>query len=158
MENNDLKTKKGSKQIQELKQKVEEFENKYKRAIADYQNLDKRVAEERKELILRSNKELLLRLLPVLDTLMVAANHVKNEGLELSMKQFLDTLKEEGVEKIETKGKNFDPHLMECITTAEGEENKVIEEIRSGYMLSDKVLRAAQVMVGSEREDQVEGN
>jgi molecular chaperone GrpE len=144
----DLKTKKGSKQIQELKQKVEEFENKYKRAIADYQNLDKRVVEERKELILRSNKELLLRLLPVLDTLMVAANHVKDQGLELSVKQFSDILKEEGVEKIEAKGKSFDPHLMECVTTEEGEENKVIDEIRAGYMLYDKVLRVAQVKVG----------
>ena len=161
MDKSDLKTKKDdkqereeeSKQIQELKQKIEEFENRYKRALADYQNLEKRVGEERKEWILRANKDLLLHLLPVLDTLILAEKHIKlgDEGLNLGIKQFQDLLKNENVERIETLGKNFDPHLMECIESIEGEEGKVLEEIRVGYKLHDTVLRAALVKVGKKK-------
>ncbi len=152
MDKSDLKNKKGDKEedkhVQELEQKVEEFENKYKRVLADYQNLEKRAVVERKEWIVKGNKELLLRLLPILDTLILATLHSKDEGLTVSLQQFLDVLKQEGVEKIETIGKDFDPHLMECIESIEGEEGKVLEELRAGYMLYDEVLRAVQVKVG----------
>jgi len=134
--------------IETLKQKIEELENQNKRILADYQNLEKRVAEERQEWILKANKDLLLRLLPVLDTLILATIHSKDQNLTVSLQQFLEVLKQEGVEKIKTIGANFDPHLMECIETVGGEEGKVIEEIRAGYMLYDKVLRVAQVKIG----------
>src|SRR5664279_1867877 len=81
------------KEIKELNQKVEEFETKYKRALADYQNLEKRVADQRLDLIKGANKDLLLRLLPILDTLVLANQHVENDGLQVSINQFLDTLK-----------------------------------------------------------------
>ena len=158
MDKSDLKNKKNDKgekkeedkHVQELELKLEEFEDKYKRALADYQNLEKRVLVERKEWILKANKDLLLRLLPVLDTLILAEKNIKvgDEGLSLGIKQFQDLLKNENVERIETLGKNFDPNLMECIETVDGEEGIVIEEIRAGYMLYDKVLRPAQVAVG----------
>ena len=157
MDKSNTKTKKDDKEekkeedkhVQELKQKASEFEDKYKRVLADYLNLEKRVAEERKELILKSNKDLLLRLLPVLDTLILASKHSKDDQtLKLSVKQFFDILKVEGVEKIETEGANFDPNSMECIETVEGEEGKVVEETRTGYRLYDQVLRPAQVKVG----------
>ena len=126
------------KENEELKEKLEEFENNYKRALADYQNLEKRVLIERKEWIRKSNKDLLLHLLPVLDTLILAQKHVnvEDKGLSLGIMQFQDFLKNENVERIEALGKNFDPHFMECIETVDGEEGKVIEEIRAGYMLS----------------------
>jgi molecular chaperone GrpE len=143
------------KELEALKKQVEEFENNYRRALADYQNLQKRVQEEKGEWIRSGNKELLLRILPVLDTLMLAQQHVKDQGLQVSAQQFLDILKAEGVTKIETVGHEFNPHLMECITTKDGQENKVIEEIRAGYMLYDKVLRPAQVVVGKGKENNV---
>src|SRR2546430_602084 len=77
----------------DFKQQAEESEGKYRRALADYQNLQKRVQEERLALIQAANKELLLRLLPVLDTLELANKHVQDEGLRVSISQFLDTLK-----------------------------------------------------------------
>lgn len=126
----------------------EELENQLKRALADYQNLEKRVGQERLEWIRSANKELMLRLLPVLDTLMLASQHVADKGLQLSIQQFLDVLKSEGVERIETVGKHFDPKQMECVQTEEGEEGKVLEEVRPGYTLYDQVLRVAQVKVG----------
>ena len=135
-------------ELEALRQQVEDFENKYKRAIADYQNLQKRVQEEKSEWIRSANKDLLLRILTVLDTLILVYQHTQDKNVQVSIQQFLDVLKAEGVIKIETAGKDFNPHIMECITTESGEENKVLEEIRAGYMLYDKLLRPAQVKVG----------
>jgi molecular chaperone GrpE len=136
------------KELEELAQKVEEFETKYKRALADYQNLEKRVSEQRLDLIKGANRDLLLRLLPILDTLVLANQHVQNEGLQVSINQFFDTLKSEGAIRIETVGQDFDPATMEVIAVDEGDENKVLEELRAGFLLHDKLLRAAQVKVG----------
>lgn len=131
-----------------LQEQVEEVEGKYKRAIADYHNLQKRVQEEKSEWIRASNRDLLLRLLPVLDTLMMAQAHLHDKGLEVSISHFLDTIKGEGVTRIKTVGETFDPLFMEVIAVEEGEEGKVLGELRAGYMLYDKVLRPAQVKVG----------
>lgn len=139
--------------IEALKKRAEELENKYKRALADYQNLEKRAREERQNWILRANKDLLLHLLPVLDTLILAKKHIKvqDEGLGLSIKQFQDLLKGEGVDKIDVVGKQFDPNIMQCVETKEAEDGKVLEELESGYMLYDKVLRPALVSVGKSK-------
>ncbi len=142
------KSKDATSNVAELEKALEEWENKYKRALADYQNLQKRVGEEKQDWIRAANKELLLRLLPTLDTLILANQHVDNQGLKVSINQFLDALKGEGVKRIETEGKEFDPHLMECVSIEDGEENKVLQEVRAGYMIYDKILRPAQVVVG----------
>jgi len=133
-----------------LKEKNEELENQNKRLLADYRNLENRVQNERGEWILKANKQLLLNILPVLDTLMLADKHNqgKDQNINLSVQQFLDILKKEGVARIETSDKNFDPNLMEGIATVDGEDGKIIEELRSGYTLYGKVLRPAQVKVG----------
>ncbi len=151
MGKDDTKNKKiQDKEKEELKQKVEQLENQLKRALADYQNLEKRAVGERREWIKTANKDLLLRLLPGLDTLMLAAKHVTDQGLKLSIEKFLEILKNEGVEKIEAVGKVFDPASMECIETVVGQEGMVIEELQSGYHQYDNMLRPAQVKVGSE--------
>lgn len=139
--------------IENLKSQVSEFEDKWKRALADYQNLERRTTEVRKEWISESNRDLILKLLPVLDTLFLASDHLKDEGLRLSIQKFLDVLEEEGVKLIETKDKKFDPNLMEGLEIVEGPKDKVVEEIRSGFMLNDKVLRPAQVKVGSAKQN-----
>lgn len=148
--NNDQKKKKEKiDEAEEVEKVGKEFESKYKRALADYQNLEKRASEQKREWALFANKELLLRILPVLDTLELAQKHVQNEGLTVSIQQFLDVLRQEGVTKVPTVGKEFNPHIMEVVSTKEGEDGKVLEEVRAGYMLHDKVLRPAQVVVGS---------
>ena len=133
---------------EELKGKVEELENQNKRLLADYRNLEQRIEGQRGEWMLNANKTLLLNILPVLDTLMLANKHSQDQNLKVSLQQFLDVLKKEGIEKIETAGKEFDPHLMEVIEVVEGEEGRVIEELRAGYTLYEKVLRPAHVKVG----------
>jgi molecular chaperone GrpE len=138
-----------------LKQEINELENRVKRIFADYQNLEKRVAQEKRDLILNSNKQLLLRLMPVLDTLMFALAHTKDKGLELAIKLFTDTLTAEGVRKIETKDKMFDPKSMECVAVEAGEEGKVVTEAQAGYMLNEEVLRPAMVKVGKKNIEKV---
>ena len=132
----------------EEKIKLEEAINSWKRAVADYQNLEKRINDERINWIRSANKELILRLLPILDSLILAQKHAQDEGADLSIKQFISVLEQEGVKKIETQGKDFDPKTMECVEITAGEEGKVIEELQAGYMLHDGVLRPGKVKVG----------
>ena len=134
------------KESEELKN----LENQLKRALADYQNLEKRIAEEKASWIKLANKTLLLKLLPGLDSLLLAQKHTEDEGIKLSVKHFLDILEGEGVLRIETLDKDFDPNLMEAVSTTSGQEGKVVEEVRSGYTLNGQILRPAQVVVGKE--------
>jgi len=134
----------------QLQEKIEELETQLKRSLADYQNLEKRTLHEKDELRKTANSGFILRLLPAFDALILAEKHTKDQGVVLSIKHFLDILENEGVKKIETEGKDFDPHLMECVQTVEGQEGKVAEEFKSGYILGEKVLRVAQVSVGKQ--------
>lgn len=131
----------------ESKEKLENLENSLKRALADYQNLEKRGNEEKSEWIKMANRDLLFKLLPVFDTLNLAQKHIQDEGLILSIKQFIDVLKSVGVEKINTQDQTFDPAVMEAVEKT-GEGEKVIEEIRAGFTLFGKVIRPALVKVG----------
>ena len=139
-------TRKNEKKIDKIE--VENLENQLKRALADYQNLEKRIMEEKSSWIKIANKDLILRLLPGLDSLTLAEKHTQDEGVKLSIKHFLDSLEQVGVSKIETEGKDFNPNLMEAVTTTDGEEGKVVEEVRAGYILNGQVIRPAQVVVG----------
>ena len=138
-------------ELQQARDISKQFENNYKRALADYQNLQRRTQEEKVEWIRMAGKDLLLKFLPVLDTLILAQSHLQDTGLALSIDQFLKALQEEGVTRIETNGKEFDATTMEAITTQEAEKEnkgKVTREIRAGFMFGETVLRPAQVEVG----------
>ena len=138
--------KKHDKQIEN--QEIEELTNQLKRAVADYQNLEKRTTEQKREWILAANQGLIAKLLTVLDSLFLAQKHIQDDGLNLSIQKFLDILKEESVERIEVEDKEFDPNSMECVSVQAGEENKVLEEVRPGFIMNDRVLRPSQVIVG----------
>ncbi len=135
-------------EVETLQKELEKYKAKYLRAMADYQNLEKRSREERSEWVKSSSKQILLKMLPVFDTLILASTHSKDQNLLVSIAQFQDALREEGVTRIETLGKKFDPGIMEAIQTVDGIDGKVIEEIRAGFLLHDKLLRAAEVIVG----------
>lgn len=144
---------KNKEEIAHLKQKNEELENSIKRIFADYQNLEKRAAQEKREWLVKANKDLILKFLPALDFLLLSVKHIEDEGLRLSIQKFFDILKSEGVERIEAVGKEFDPNLMEGITTVAGEENRVVGELRSGFKMGEQVLRPAQVTVGKKEQN-----
>lgn len=136
------------KKIAGLEKKLAESDEQFKRCVADFRNYQKRSDEEKLEFVKFANRELLVELLPAFDNLFLAEKHVEDEGLKLSIKMLKDTFERIGIMRIETEGKEYNPELMECITTGQGEENKVLEEMRPGFLLNGKVLRPAQVKVG----------
>lgn len=138
-------------ELSSLKELVEQLDNKFKRSLADYQNLQRRTQEEKGMWIRSANKDLILKLLPVLDTLLLAGRHLQDKGLELAIDQFEKVLETEGVKKIETIGKKFDPLVMECVETKEGNDWEVLEEVRAGYRSDDLILRPAYVVVGQRK-------
>lgn len=128
---------------------IEALTNQLKRALADYQNLEKRISSEKAAWIMSANRDLILRLLPGLDSLLLAEKHTEDTGVKMSIKHFMDSFESEGVKRIKTEGEEFDPHTMDGVSTKDGEEGKVLEEVKAGYTLNGEVLRPAQVIVGS---------
>lgn len=140
------------KEFEALKNLSQQLENNYKRALADYQNLQRRTQEEKSEWIRMATKDFILKILPVLDTLRLTQKHIQDQGLELTIGQFDKVLQEEGIVQIPTLGKSFDPKTMEAVTTKEADKKEkgiVVEEVRAGYIFGEYVLRAAQVIVGA---------
>jgi len=135
-------------QLQQLTEEVASWKNKYMRALADYQNLEKRTEEEKQDVRAYATKLFLEKLLPVIDTLEMADTHIQDEGLSIAMKELHALLSKFGVEKIDSIGKSFDPYTMECIELVEGEKNKVVDVTSSGYVMHGKLLREAKVKVG----------
>ncbi len=133
-----------NKEVEELKQKCEEYLNGWKRERADFINYKKEEIERINQLVKYANEEIILKLLPVLDNLCLAANHVKDEGVAQIKKQLEDFLKKEGIEAIETMGKPFDPSTMEAV---EGDGDTVTEEVQRGYTLHEKLIRPAKVKI-----------
>ncbi len=135
-------------QLQVAQTETEEWKAKCMRALADYQNIERRSREEKNEVRLYASEIILGRLLPVVDTFGKVKAHINDMGFELAYKELLAVLEEQGVKKIDVLGKEFNPHEMECIEVVEGEDNKVIEETLPGYRFYEKILRVAQVKVG----------
>lgn len=142
-------TKKSDQKIKVLEEKIADLENKWKRALADYDNLRKRTEKERQDFIKFSNARLLDKLLPVLDSLERCQGHQEKEGLRLLLEQFKKVLESEGLREIEALGKKFDPLTMDAVEMSDGEKNKVIGVIMKGYELNRKTLRPVKVKVGT---------
>jgi len=131
---------------------IQELENRLKRALADYQNLEKRVASEKQTFVKFANSTLISNLLPVLDILEKAAFHSQDPGVKMAVDQFRQALFLEGLEEINPKpGLPFDHEALECIEVIEGkpEQNNTISEVLAkGYRFKDGlVLKPAKVTV-----------
>lgn len=149
-----MKKKDDSQKIETLKLELEEWKAKYLRALADYQNLEKRIAKERVDDSRLAAKGVITKILQVLDVLEAAQKELNDQGLELALKQFKEVLGSERVEKIEVVGKKFDPLTMECVEVVETDkEGEVIEEVRAGFTLGGEVIRVAKVKVGKRKVD-----
>jgi molecular chaperone GrpE len=134
--------------ISELENKVKELDNNWRRALADYQNLQKKMIESQLEIAQYGSKNLLVKFLDILDHLEEAQKHLADKGIELVIKLFKDYLKTEGVEEMERMGKVFDPEFDECLDMRQGEKNNIIiEVVKKGYAYKSKVLRVAKVIV-----------
>ncbi|HCQ31334.1 TPA: nucleotide exchange factor GrpE [Candidatus Collierbacteria bacterium] len=140
---------KKTEEFVELKSRIEELENNYKRVLADYQNQQRRYKEQESTLIKMASASLIEKLLLNMDALEMAQAHLKDPGLKIIIDQFNSTLSQEGLSLIESDRKEFDPLIMDCTEVVPGKKDKVIETVSRGYYLFDKVLRPAKVKVGS---------
>ena len=133
----------------DLQEQINTLTNDWKRALADYQNLVKRVEADKREVVKFANLDLISKLLPVLDILELAATHSKDSGVVMAVKQFQDVLLDEGLQIIEPKiGDAFDHNIHDCLETVPGDLDKGIAEVvYKGYKIEDVVLRPAKVKV-----------
>lgn len=128
--------------------KIVDLEDKWKRALADYANLEKRIDKEKENFIKFYNAQLLGKLLVIVDDLERCEKHLQDQGLTITLNKLKEVLKNEGLEEIKAQGEEFDPQTMEAMEIVKGSKNKIIEVVDKGYRLGDKVLRIAKVKVG----------
>jgi len=132
-----------------LEAEIKDLENKFKRALADYQNQTKRHQSRQTEIIKFANQSLLDKLLPVLDSLELAQHHLKDAGLKMVLDQFKKVINSEGVKEIPSTNQKFDPQTMDCASLVNGPKDIVTTTLVKGYTYHDKVLRPAKVEVGN---------
>lgn len=134
-------------EVNELKNQMLDLENQLKRAVADYRNLERRFEEERRETIKMANYDLIVSLIPAFETLFLAGRYTQDQSVKLTIQKILEVLKDNGIEKVPTDNVEFNAQAMECVEVI-GEGNKVIEEIRPGFLMYGKLIKPAQVKVG----------
>ncbi|MCW5782147.1 MAG: nucleotide exchange factor GrpE [Nitrospirales bacterium] len=140
------------------------FQDKYLRLAAEFENYKRRAQRDQNDSIRFGNESLLKNLLPIIDNLERAIQCAKDagtsgpllEGVELTHKQFLETVGKVGVRQVSTTGNSFDPAIHQAVTQVESENvepNTVIEEFQKGYLLHDRILRPAMVSVAKEKSE-----
>lgn len=145
--------------LDEAEKRIAEIQDKYLRLSAEFDNYRKRTIKEKSEIIKNAAEKTITAILPVLDDMERAiANMQKSEdakawleGVELINNKFLKILSQEGLNKIETEGADFDTDYHEAIAMIpapnEEQKGKVLDCVQTGYKLNDKVIRHAKVAV-----------
>ena len=142
----------------ELEAELSEAQEQVLRTAADAENFKKRLQREKEEQTRYANESFMRELLTVIDNLERALEHSGTEasqgglveGLTLTLKGFLDTLARFGCTQVEAIGKPFDPNFHEAVSqeeSADHEPNTVLQELQKGYMLKERLLRPAMVLV-----------
>lgn len=134
-----------------------ELKDKYLRLYSDFENFRKRTAKEKIELIQTASADLMTDLLPIIDdyerALANAPEGEISEGVQLIFNKIKTTLQAKGLKEMQAKGELFDADLHDCITQfpapSEEEKGKIIEVVEKGYILNEKVIRFAKVVVGN---------
>lgn len=159
-EEQDTSAEKASEE-NDLQMQIDQLNDKHIRLAAEFENYKRRTSKERIELFSSANKELMTALLPVLDdferafknTEETEANAEVVKGFRLIYGKMLETMKQKGLKPMDDcTGEPFDMDTMEAITKVPAPDKslkgKVIDQIERGYMLGDKVVRYARVVVG----------
>jgi len=144
--------------LREEREKSSEYLNRLMYLQADFENYRKRMEKEIRETAQHGNEKLIVNLLGVIDELEMAVQSGEKtenkgallEGVEMVLKKMYATLGQEGLTKIEAVGKPFDPSRHEVIfkvPTKDYVEGTVVEEVRKGFMLRDKVIRPSIVKI-----------
>ncbi|SEJ22336.1 molecular chaperone GrpE [Bhargavaea ginsengi] len=144
--------------IAELEKELEQKEDKYLRLLSDFENFKRRSAAEMQASEKYRSQKLMVELLPVLDNFGRAFDaEVTSEdaialkkGMEMISRSFRSALEKEGLEEIETEGKEFDPNFHHAVMQGQDDSkpsNTILEELQKGYMLKDRILRPSMVKV-----------
>ena len=151
--------------LSETNEEIARQADAVQRGLADLANLRRRHDEERLNIREQSNSRLLVHLLPIVDELELAVNHLNNsvaenvnggvadswsEGVRLIQRKLAAFLESEGVTRIESLGEPFNPELHEAVGIAQvsaADSGCVVEVLRQGYRLHNRVVQAAQVVV-----------
>ena len=152
-----------AEQLEELKQraaKADENWDRLLRTTADFDNFKKRAAREKQDAIKFANENLLQKLIPVLDTFDMALAATQNgqteavqslqTGVSMVYQQLRNALLDAGLEEVDATGKTFDPNLHEAVSqqeTTDAPEGHVVQQLRKGYKLRERLLRPATVIV-----------
>ena len=135
-----------------------DWKDMYARMLADFDNYRKRVSRDREELVKFAASETVKDMLVTADNLALAIGQAKDpedpfvKGVQLAYESFLKALKDHGAEPFESVGEELDPNRHEAIATLPSdsiEEGKISTEVKKGWMLNGRLLRAAQVVVSS---------
>jgi len=148
-------------ELQELKAKNAELNDKYLRLYSEFDNFRKRTAKEKMELIQSGGEDVFKSFLPVIDDFERAMKsnaettdiNTVNEGIYLIFHKLKNTLQQKGLTEMKTVGEPFDTDLHEAITNipapSDDMKGKVIDELEKGYLLNGKVIRFAKVVIGN---------
>ncbi|PIV63857.1 MAG: nucleotide exchange factor GrpE [bacterium (Candidatus Ratteibacteria) CG_4_10_14_3_um_filter_41_18] len=148
-----------SKDLEALRKGVEKTREYYEQLLrlsAEFDNFRKRQEKERQQFLEFSQKELLVKFLPVLDALenVLRQKNMESEtlwkGFSLIQRDILAILASEGLQRQKVLGKLFDPLKHEAVETIDSQkhrENEIVEELRSGYLLKNKIIRPAMVKI-----------
>ena len=138
------------------KKQYDELYDKHLRTLAEYENYKRRTQKEKDEIYMNAQIDTIENLLPVLDNLERAISSEESspfkDGVEMIVKQLIETLGKMGVSEIEAVGKTFDPNLHNAVMHIEDEsfgESVVAEQFAKGYLLKDKVIRHSMVKVAN---------
>ncbi len=150
----------------ELEGELSEARERVLRTAADAENFKKRLQREKEEQTRYTNEAFMRELLPVIDNLERALEHSEAgadqggrlvEGLNMTLKGFLDTLTRFGCTPVEAAGKPFDPNFHEAVSQEESDDhepNTVLRELQKGYLLKERLLRPAVVIVSKRSSQQ----
>ena len=146
--------------IAQLEATIEKEKKEYLFLMADFENYRRRTLQEKQDLIKNGGQKVLEGILPVVDDIERAIDAINQggdldslkEGVDLIHNKLISYLKSNNVEAIESTGELFDTDVHEAVTTfpapSEDQKGRVIDTVLKGYMLNDKVLRHAKVVVG----------
>jgi len=142
------------KQLQEAQAAVDEYKDGWQRSAADFSNYRKRIEQERLQAYQNAVADIVTRYLPIMDDLERALQDSPGgswaEGIDLIYRKLRTVLESEGIQRIEAEGQVFDPNFHEALSQESSdtcESGHVIEVVRQGYMLGDRVIRPAAVKV-----------
>lgn len=132
-----------------LNEQIKSLEENWKRALADYQNLAKRVEADKKDYIQFATASIISKLIPSLDVLELAAAHSSDPGVQMAVMQFHDVLAGEGLQEIHSQvGEAFNPTLHECTEIVAGEpDGTIAQSVLKGYKINSFTIRPAKVSV-----------